>query len=327
MRISLVTLASRPGRRTAASLALLLLLSGCEANAGAVAEPVEGLLILARGNTATLDVLAAKKDSDKAVAIGLPLPERDMTWISAGAGGKLVGTTGGGELVVSDPVDPRGSAADLAGLAWKPVKATDDAGAPLPLPARFGAWDPAGTRLAALGGDLTGGGDIMLLVIDPGAGKFTKVDLKRALLAAPPVWLDANRVALLSGKPSDPSAIVVDTTTGKIAKGRVGEHRLATSADGRVIATSAGAGSPIVLRSSKGWLSDDGTSTGSIDVPNGFTEAIALALDRTGDRLAIVWLGGDGNARYDVHDGTDGWRRVWSEPMSGSATAAVAWLR
>lgn len=326
MGISLATLASRPGRRAAATVGLLLLLSGCEANAGAVAKPVEGLLVLTRGDTATLDVLATKKDSDKAVAILLPLPAGDMTWISAGAGGVLVGTTADGRFLTSDKVDPGGAAADLAGLEWKPVKAADDASAALP-PARYGTWDPAGSRFAALTGDLPGGGEMTLLLIDPGAGKFTKVALQRPLLSAPPVWLDANRLALVTGSASDPATIVVDTSSGKITKGPPGERRLATSGDGKVIATSAGAGAPIVLRSSKGWVADDGTSIGSVEVPDGFTEATSLALDATGDRLAIVWLGENGTPRYDVHDGTDGWRRVSSEPMTGTVTAAVAWLR
>jgi hypothetical protein len=212
-------------------------------------------------------------------------------------------------------------------LEWTPVDAKDDAGVALAGPARFATWDPGGGRFAALGGDLPGGGDATLLLVDTGSGKLTTIDLERPLLAGPPVWLDAGRVALLTGSPSEPAAIVVDVTNGKISAGPAGDRRLATSADGKVIATAAGAGAPVVLRSSKGWLADDGTSIGSVEVPDGFTEAISLALDETGDRLAIVWRAEDGTARSDVHDGTDGWRRVSSEPVAGTAAAAVAWLR
>lgn len=328
MRTSLATLASRPGRRASASLALLLLLlSGCEADAGTPSQPVEGLLILTVGEVATLDVLAAKQGSDAAVSIDLPLPASDTSWISAGDGGILVGSTSAGELATSDPVDPQGKAADLAGLDWRPVEAADDAAAQFATPARYATWDPAGRRIAALGGDLEGGGDVTLFLIVPGAGTFTALALKRPALMAPPAWLDANRLALVTGSAAEPAAIVVDATSGKVTKGPAGERRVATSADGAVIATSAGAGAPIVLRSSKGWLAEDGTSVGSVDVPDGFSEAIALALDAHGDRLAIVWLGEDGTPRIDVHDGTDGWRRVSSEAMAGTAPAAVAWLR
>ena len=128
---SLATLASRPGRRTAATLAVLLLLSACQADAGAAEQPAEGLLVLTGGDAAELAVLAAKQDSDEPVAIGLPLPDDDATWISAGKDGTLVGSTADGGLVTSDPVDPGGAAADLAGLEWRPVEAADESGASL----------------------------------------------------------------------------------------------------------------------------------------------------------------------------------------------------
>ena len=324
MGTPLATLASRPGRRAAATLTLLLLLTGCEAAAGTAGRPVEGLLILSKADATSLAVLAAEDDSDEAVSIGLPLPDGDTTWISAGDGGVIVGSTADGQLLTSDPVDPRGSAADIAGLDWAPVEAADDAGRPAPA-AALATWAPGGGRLAALAGDLAGGGDITVLVVEVKDGKTTAIPLKRPLLASPPAWLDANRLALLTGSAADPGALVVDTSTGKLANGPAGERRLATSADGKVIATSAGTGAPVVLRSTKGWLADDGTSIGSVEVPDGFSEAISLALDASGDRLAIVWRREDGTSRSDVHDGTDGWRRVWSQPVPG--TAAVAWLR
>jgi hypothetical protein len=326
MGTPLATLASRPGRRAAATLTLLLLFSGCEAAAGTAGRPVEGLLILTRANATSLVVLAAKDDSDEAVSIGVPLPTADTTWISAGDGGVIVGSTAEGDLLTSDTVDPRGAAADIAGLEWTPVEAANEAGGQLPA-AGLATWAPGGGRFAALAGDLAGGGDIALLVVDTRDGKVTTIALKQSLLASPPVWLDTNRLALLTGSATDPATLVVDAASGKIANGPAGERRLATSADGKVIATSAGTGSPVVLRSSKGWLADDGTSIGSVEVPEGFSAAISLALDATGDRLAIVWRREDGTSRSDVHDGTDGWRRVWSQPVAGTAAAAVAWLR
>ena len=327
MGIPLATPASRPGRRTAATLAVLLLLSACQADAGAAEQPAEGLLILTGGDAAELVVLAKKRDSDDPVAIGLPTPDGDPVWISAGKEGSLAGSTTSGGLVTSGPVDPRGAAADLAGLEWKAVKVSDESGQALTTPGSFPTWDPDGQRFAALGGDLLGGGEMSLLVVDPGDGKTTSIPLKRALLAAAPAWLDGERVAVVTGSADEPATLVVDTTNGKISKGPVGERRLATSGDGSVIATSAGPGAPILVRSSRGWLADDGTSTGSVEVPDGFVDAISLALDATGRRLAIVWLGEDGEPRYDVHDGADGWRRVLSQPLPGASAAVIAWLR
>ena len=152
MGTPLATLASRPGRRAAATLTLLLfLITGCAAEAGTPAQPVEGLLVLTKGDVANLAVLAARRDPSETVAIGLPLPANDMTWISAGSDGVLLGSSAEGAVATSDPVDPRGSAADIAGLEWKPIEAADEAGAGLP-PARFASWAPGGGRFAAIGG-------------------------------------------------------------------------------------------------------------------------------------------------------------------------------
>lgn len=320
MRISLASLASRPGRRAATTLALLLLLAGCEADASGPDQPAEGLLALSTVEGPRLEVIANAPDG--AVAIDLPLPDDGANWISAGRGGILVAATADGHLVSSDPVDPRGSAVAVAALGWQPVEAADEAGGSVPTPAWFPTWDPGGERFAALGGERSDGGAVTLIIIDPGKGTLTTIAPKQAVLAGPPVWLDADRVVLLSGSSTEPTSIVVDTASGKVTKGPPGERHLATSADGKVIATSAGPGAPVVLRSSKGWLADDGTSIGSVEVPEGSTEATALALDATGERLAIVWLREDGTTQVDVHDGADGWRRVL-----GRGGSVVAWLR
>lgn len=319
MGIPLATPASRPGRRAAATLAILLLLSACQADAGAAERPADGLLVLSTDEPTNLDVLASKPGSDGAVAIGLPLPADGVGWISAGRGGILVATTADGRLVTSDPVDPRGSAVDVASLEWRRVEAKDESGVSLPARIWSATWDPSGRRFAALSGDR---GDYALLLVDPTEGMLTTIPLDLPLLANAPAWLDADRLALLKGRGQDPESIAIDTTDGKIAKAPAGEHHLATSADGTVVASSAGAGKRVVLRSSKGWLADDGTSIGSVDVPEGFTEAIGLALDATGRRLAIVWARDDGTTECHVHDGADGWRRVLSHPAS-----VVAWLR
>jgi hypothetical protein len=320
MGIPLATPASRPGRRAAATLVALLLIAGCEAAAGGPEQRSEGLLTLSTVAGARFEVTATGPDG--AVAIGLPLPDDGATWISAGPDGVLVASTEDGQLVTSDPVDPRGSAVDVAGLDWRPVKATTDSADSLPAPASFPTWDPEGKRVAALLGRRDAeGGAVTLLIVDPGDGKATTLALKQ-VVTGPPAWLDSTRIALPTGTIAEPRSILVDTASGKVTKGPPGERRLATSADGAVIATSAGPGAPVVLRSTKGWLADDGTSIGSVEVPEGFVEATNLALDATGRRLAIIWLDESGTTRCDVHDGDDGWRRVLSH--SGNVPA---WLR
>jgi len=320
MGIPLATPASRPGRRAAATLGLIFVLIGCEAAAGGPEQRAEGLLALSTGEDSRLDVIATAPDG--AVAISLPLPEDGATWISAGPDGSLVATTVDGHLITSDPVDPRGTAVDVASLGWTPVEAKDESGESVPAPASFPTWDPDGKRVAALGGDLADGAAVTLLIVEPSTGKLTTMTTRQPVLPGPPVWLDENRVALPSGSDAEPASILIDTANGKVMKGPPGDRRLVTSADGSVIATSAGPGAPVVLRSTKGWLEDDGTSIGSVEVPKGFTEATALALDATGRRLAIVWRRDDGTTQCDVHDGDDGWRRVLSH---GGIVAA--WLR
>ena len=132
MGIPLATLASRPGRRAAATLALLLLLSGCEAAAGTADQPVEGLLILTTADATSLDVLAAKRTRTRPSPSGCRCRTGTRPGSRPGRTGVLVGSTADGTLVTSDPVDPRGSAVDIAGLEWRPVKATDEAGESLP---------------------------------------------------------------------------------------------------------------------------------------------------------------------------------------------------
>ena len=205
---SLATLASRPGRRAAATLAVLLLLSACQADAGAAEQPAEGLLVLTGGDAAELVVLAAKQDSDEPVAIGLPVPDDGATWISAGKDGTLVGSTADGGLVTSDPVDPRGAAADLAGAGVAAGRSRGRvrriAGDARIVP-DLGSGRPP---VRSPRGRSAGGGDMHLLLVDPGEGKADIDRLEACAPAAPPAWLDGQRVALVTGSQDEPATIV-----------------------------------------------------------------------------------------------------------------------
>jgi hypothetical protein len=141
--------------------------------------------------------------------------------------------------------------------------------------------------------------------------------LDQPLLAAPPAWLDDDRVALIGGATTEPTALIVDVTTGAIEAGPTGDRRIAISLDTEVVATSAGPGSSVDIGATSAWLEDSDVSTGSIDATDEDATAISIALDRTGVRLAIVWVDGDGSVRLTVHDGDDGWR-----PSPGPAAVA-----
>jgi hypothetical protein len=298
----------------------------CQADATASGGPADGLLILSKGEPPALQVLVTARDDDDPIPIAVPLPEGDADWISAGGGGLLVATTVDGRLFMSDPVDPSGPAAELAALDWRRVDETED-GPVFDGPASFATWDPAGRSYALLAGDLVDGADMRLVVVDTASPAPVEVALGQPLLPAPPIWLDADRVALVGGSADAPETLIVEVGSGEIGGGPAGERRIAMSGDGRIVATSGGPGAPIIVRSSRAWLAEDGTSIGTIDPPDGVTEAIAMALDAKGDRLAVVWLDADGAPRYDVHDGTDGWRRVSASTIPGASSAVLAWLR
>src|SRR5258707_426292 len=77
-------------------------------------------------------------------------------------------------------------------------------------------------------------------------------------------WLGAGRVVLVRGDAAAPLAGIVDTTASDGTDGPSGNRLLATSADGKRIATMAGQGDPVVVRDTTGWLGGDGSSIASI---------------------------------------------------------------
>jgi len=312
--------------RTLTAFVVVLASAACQADAAGGGGTTDGLLILSKGETPALEVLVGGQDAADPVPVVVPLPATNANSIAAGGGGILAATTADGRLFVSDPVDPGGSAAELAGLDWQRADTTDGSAA-FEGPAWFATWDPGGRAYALLAGDLLDGGDMRLVVVDTASPTPVEIALQRPLLAAPPAWLDADRIAVVAGATAAPETLVVEVASGEVSPGPAGARRIAVSGDGKVVATSGGPGAPVVIRSTRAWLAEDGTSTGTIEPPQGVTEVIAIALDADGDRLAVVWLDADGAPRYDVHDGTDGWRRVFDATILGATSAAVAWLR
>ena len=178
-----------------------------------------------------------------------------------------------------------------------------------------------------LAGDLLAGDGIRVVLIDPTVSTAFEIAIDGPVVAAPPVWLDDDRLVVVTGDAGAPIATIVDTTTGEQTAGPSGDRLLATSADGKRVATMASQGAPIVIRDMAGWLAGDGSSIASIEPPNGSTTAITFALDTSGQRLAIAWAANDGSVTLAVHDGRSGWRRT-SKPSIGQAKGAVvAWRR
>ncbi len=318
----------RTRRRLAWAGALIaVLLAACSPTPTGEEAAIDGLLVLTAAPDGSSGLALWSWDGSAADGAGArvrtPLDPADvaMAWISSGRGRVLAATGIDGSLHTSDPV---GSSGDLA---WRPVTARGLDGDAPPSPAWFVTWDPEGGRLATITGDLPGGGDVELTLIDPSTASAFVIPLGRALLPSAPAWLDGDRIALVGGSTTEPLAVIVDAATSEVADGPTGDRRSASSADGTVIASSGGPGSPVVIRRTSAWLTEDGTAVGSVGAPNDDALATSIALDATGRRLAIVWQGVDGGARIDVHDGADGWRRVVSPPLAAGSNAVVAWSR
>ena len=277
-----------------------------------------GLLALVRGpDGTTLTGWGATGGDGSQVK----LPPGETTWVSAGRANVLVATLASGKTDTSDPVHLGRP------LAWRPVRAKVPTGETPKGPDYFATWDPEGGRFATLAGDLLAGDGIRVVLIDPSVDTAFEIPLDRAAVAAPPAWIDGDRLVVVTGDAAAPGSAIVDTTTGELADGPAGARLLATSGNGRRIATMAGQGAPIVIRDKAGWLSGDGSSIGSIEPPDGSTTAIAFALDTAGERLAVAWAARDGSVSVAVHDGRSGWRRV-AQPKIGAATGAVVtWMR
>lgn len=306
--------------------AMAMLGAACSPAPSGGAAALDGLLVLAADadGAATLtrwsyDPRGSGDGAGAAVAASLDLPGPATASVSSGRARVLAATLLDGSLHTSDPLGD-------GALIWRAVEAFDLTGDPPPDPAWFVTWDPEGGRFATITGDLPGGGDVELTLIDPSARSAHVIALGRPLLPSAPVWLDGERVAVVGGSTTEPVSVIVDTATGEATDGPAGDRRLATSTDGSVIATTGGPGSPVVIRSSKAWAAGDGTSIGMIDAPTDEAQATSMALGVGGQRLAIVWQGVDGGVRVDIHDGSDGWRRVTTLDEAGRA-AAVAWSR
>jgi hypothetical protein len=295
-----------------------IVITACSNQAETPGTVPAGLLALAAGPGGTT---LTGWDATGAEGTPIKLPQGETTWISAGRAAVLAATLASGKTSTSDPVHLGKP------LAWRPVKAKVPTGETPAGPDYFATWDPEGGRFATLAGDLLSGDGIRLVLVDPSAQTAFEITLDRSVVAAPPVWIDSDRVAIVTGDAAAPTSAIVDTTTGEIGDGPAGSRLLATSVTGRRIATMAAQGAPIVIHDTAGWLAGDGSQVGSIAPPGGSTTAIAFALDTSGQRLAVAWAAQDGSVTIAIHDGRSDWRRV-AQPKIGAATGAVvAWLR
>jgi hypothetical protein len=292
-------------------------LGACSNTAGSAAGASDGLLALAAGSDGTT---LTGWDASGDPGTSITLPDGDAVWVATGRADVLAAALTSGKTTTSDPIHLGKP------LAWRVVAAVDPTGHAPAGPDSFVTWDPEGGRFATLAGDLGSGRGMRVVLIDPSVGAAFEIPIDRSVVAAPPAWIDGDRLLIVTGDAAQPKATIVDTTTGEMADGPGGVRLLATSANGRRIATMAGQGAPVVIRETSAWLTGDGSSVGSVDPPNGAT-AIAFALDASGQRLAVAWVAKDGSVSLTVHDGRSSWRRLAQPSIEAARGAVVAWRR
>jgi hypothetical protein len=305
--------------RAAVLVALSAMLVGaCSDGAPSAESAPEGLIALIADADGT--TLVGWDDSGEE-PIPIALPKGDTTWVAAGLAGVLAAALADGTTATSDPVDLGKR------LKWRAVKPVGPTGDPERGPDSFAAWDPEGGRYATLSGDLLSGDEIRVVLIDPSVSTVFEIPLDGSVVAAPPAWLDGERLVVVTGDAAEPTATIVDVSTGESSEGPAGARLIATSANGRRIATMAKQGAPVMVRDTTAWLEDDGSSIASVEPAGDATTAIAFALDATGQRLVVAWADRKGAVTLAIHDERAGWRRV-AEPEIGPARGAVvAWLR
>jgi hypothetical protein len=307
-------------RGAALVVACAAILAACSSPKPSAEAVPDGLLALVADADAT-SLVGWTAGNTKPVAI--TLPDADTTWVAAGRADVLAVTLADGKSATSDPVHLGKK------LAWRTVKAVVPTGGTPKGPNYFPAWCPDGGRFATLAGDLAAGDAIRVVLVDPSVETAFEIPipLDRSVVAAPPVWIDPDRLVIVTGDAAEPTSLIVDTTTSETTEGPIGVRLLATSANGRRIATMAEQGAPVVIRDTAGWLAGDGSSIASVDPPATSSSAIAFALDSTGDRLVIAWAAKDGTVTVAVHDAHSSWRRVAQPPIGPARGAVVAWMR
>ena len=224
------------GRR-ALGAALLLVCSGVLAACGN-AQPSsdvapDGLVAL----VGTADKTSLKRwDATGGDPIAITAPKGGATWISTGRSDVLAATLADGTTATSDPIRAGTT------LAWRIVKAVDPTGSAPKGPDYFATWDPDGGRYAVLAGDLLSGDAIRVVLVDPSVGSAFVIPIDGSVVAAPPAWIDGDRLVVVTGDAAAPVATIVDTTTGETSGGPAGARLLATSGNGRRVATMDGQG-------------------------------------------------------------------------------------
>ena len=292
-------------------------LAGCEQESEDTTL-TDGLLVLS-GDVGSVRLTVREDDGTRSRSI--ELPDAGTSWVSAGRTNVLLAALVDGRTYISDPLGED----DPTWRLVEPVTLTD---LPPEPPLFYGTWDPPGGAYAQLGADFSEGGGMRAVVVDPGLDQAVEVPMNQSRpVAAPPAWIDDDRVVLISATSEGSEAVIVDSASQGYEPGPNGVQLVATSADAATAALWRGPGRPVEIQSTTSWLAGEPAGV-EIDPPDGSAMPMVLALDADGDRLAVVWGDEEGTPTgITVHAAGREWARVATFDLGDATAATVAWLR
>ncbi len=251
--------------------------------------------------------------------IEIAVPEGGLRFFAAALDGRLAGIRGDGTILV----------ASATGADWRPAAMDEVPPDATTSDIRLPAWSPDG-RLAILFGDAGSATTAGVLIVDPATDGGLWIGLEAGLGGYPPAWLDVELLAVPTrdAATDDPTMSIVAVDTGIVDQVVPDARVLAASPDGSTLAIVTGSGA-VELRRPADWRA--GTDEPPLErfEPAGSGVVDAVALDRTGDRLAIGTMAADGGAPGDVRvlDGTAGWSVVLERAMAaGAPVGALAFV-
>ena len=299
------------------AVTVVAVLAGCEQERED-ATLTDGLLVLS-GDVGSVRLTV--REDDGARSRGIELPDSGTSWVSAGRTNVLLATLVDGRTYVSDPLGED----DPTWRLVEPVTLTDQPPEP---PLFYGTWDPPGGAYAQLGADFSEGGGMRAVVVDPGLDQAVEVPMNQSRpVAAPPAWIDDDRLVLISATSEGTEAVIVDSASQGYEPGPSGVQLVATSADAATAAVWRGPGQSVEIQSTTSWLADEPADV-RIDPPDGAAMPMVLALDADGERLAVVWADEEGTPTgITVHAAAQEWARVATLDLGEANAATVAWLR
>ena len=229
------------------AVTVVAVLAGCEQEREDTTL-TDGLLVLS-GDVGSVRLTVREDDGER--SRGIELPDSGTSWVSAGRTNVLLATLVDGRTYVSDPLGED----DPTWRLVEPVTLTDQPPEP---PLFYGTWDPPGGAYAQLGADFSEGGGMRAVVVDPGLDQAVEVPMNQSRpVAAPPAWIDDDRLVLISATSEGTEAVIVDSASQGYEPGPSGVQLVATSADAATAAVWRGPGQSVEIQSTTSWLADE----------------------------------------------------------------------